>query len=251
MKRKGNESGAKMGEIAVYATDLHGEIREYEKLLEAGSGKNVRAVIIGGDICPFLTAVGDIVTQQREFIQFYLIPRLRDFRQKTGKDVFLIMGNDDLKINRNVVEKGEKDGAYACIDMKAVPLGGKFIAGYSHINEAPFLLKDWEKKEEDILSDLRRLAKKSDPKKTVYVMHAPPLGTSLDIVFSGKHVGSIAIRKFIEEAKPYMTLHGHIHESPRMSGLWMEKIGDTVCVNPGKPGMVVFDIDDSASVQRL
>ncbi|MFH0956787.1 MAG: metallophosphoesterase [Candidatus Aenigmatarchaeota archaeon] len=242
-----------MAKIAVYATDLHGEIREYERLLETGSGGNVRAVIIGGDICPFLMAAGDIALHQREFIQFYLIPRLRDFRQKTGKDVFLIMGNDDMKVNRDMVEKGGKECAFSLVDMKAVPLGdGHFIAGYSHINEAPFLLKDWEKPEEEILADLRKLAKKSDPKKTIYAMHAPPFGTALDIVFSGKHVGSMAIRKFIEEAKPCMTLHGHIHESPRMSGAWMERIGDTACVNPGKGSIVVFDVDDPVStMQRL
>lgn len=241
-----------MDQIAVYATDLHGDVREYERLLEAGSGKNVRAVIIGGDICPFVTVTGDLVLYQREFIQFYLVPRLLEFRRKTGKDVFLIMGNDDMKANRDAVEKGEKDGAYACINMKAVPLGGgRFVAGYSHINEAPFLLKDWEKKEEDILADLRRLAKKSDPKKTIYVIHAPPFGTQLDVVFSGAHVGSIAIRKFITEVQPYMTLHGHIHESPRMTGSWTEVVGSTTCANPGKGSLIVFDPADPGSMKRI
>lgn len=238
--------------VAVYGTDLHGDVREYERLLEAGAGKNVRAVIIGGDICPFVMVTGDLALYQREFIQFYLVPRLSEFRRKTGKDVFLIMGNDDMKINRDAVEKGEKDGAYISINMKAAPLGeGRFVAGYSHINEAPFLLKDWEKKEEDILSDLRRLAKKSDPKKTIYVMHAPPLGTGLDVVFSGSHVGSIAIRKFITEAQPYVTLHGHIHESPRMTGNWKEKFGSTISANPGKGSIIIFDISDPGSMKRI
>jgi Icc-related predicted phosphoesterase len=237
--------------IIVYATDLHGDVGEYERLLSAGSGKNVRAVVIGGDICPFVMVTGDLALYQREFLQFYLIPRLKEFRKKTGKDVFLIMGNDDLKVNRDIVEKGEKEGAYICVNMKAAPLGdGYSIVGYSHINEAPFLLKDWEKKEEDILSDLRKLSKKSDPKKTVYLMHAPPFGTGLDVVFSGAHVGSIGIRKFITEAQPYMTLHGHIHESPRMSGGWKEQIGSTISVNPGKGSIVTLDLSDRDSMKR-
>jgi Icc-related predicted phosphoesterase len=241
-----------MAGIAVYATDLHGEIVEYERLLEAGSGRNVRAVIIGGDICPFLGTSGDIAQSQREFIQFYLLPRLKDFRNKSGKDVFLIMGNDDMKVNSDMVEKGDREGAFTLVNMKAVPLGKIYIAGYSHINEAPFLLKDWEKKEEDILADLRRLAKRSDPEKTIYVMHAPPFGTQLDIVYSGRHVGSMAIRKFIEEAKPCLSLHGHIHESPHMSGSWMDRIGKTLCVNPGKGSIIVFDVDNpAATMQRL
>jgi uncharacterized protein len=246
----GNEAG--MAGIAVYATDLHGGIMEYERLLTVGSGKNVRAVLIGGDICPFLTAAGDIAQSQGEFIQFYLIPRLREFQKKTGKDVFLIMGNDDVKVNKDLVEKGGAEGAFTPVNMKAVPFGDKFIAGYSHINEAPFLLKDWEKSEEEILADLRRLAKKSDPKKTIYMMHAPPFGTPLDIIYSGRHVGSMAIRRFIEEAKPLMTLHGHIHESPQMSGDWKDVISGTVCLNPGKGSIVVFDVDNPvATMQRL
>ena len=134
-----------MAGIAVYATDLHGEIQGYERLLELGSGKNVSAVIIGGDICPFITALGDMAVHQREFMEFYLIPRLREFRRRTKKDVFIMMGNDDLKINLDVMERGEKQGAFKLLDMKVHRIGTKHIAGYTHINEAPFLLKDWEK----------------------------------------------------------------------------------------------------------
>ncbi len=241
----------KMAEIAVYATDLHGEVRDYERLLEAGSGRNVRAVIIGGDISPFLTAIGDIAIYQREFMEFYLIPRLKEFRRKTKKDVFIMMGNDDLKVNLDILEKGEKSGAFKLLDMKAQPLGDIFVAGYSHINEAPFLLKDWEKEEDEIAKDLKKLSGMSDPKKTVYIMHAPPLGTGLDVIFNGEHVGSRAIRKFIEEKQPLLTLHGHIHESPQMTGVWKEVIGKTISSNPGKGSILVFDIHDLKVMEIL
>ncbi len=45
------------------------------------------------------------------------------------------------------------------------------------------------------------------------------------------HVGSIAIQRFIEKKQPYLTLHGHIHESTRLTGNWQEKIGNTFCFN--------------------
>jgi len=35
-------------------------------------------------------------------------------------------------------------------------------------------------------------------------------------------VGSIAVRRFIEERQPLLTLHGHIHESARLTGDWRE-----------------------------
>ena len=34
------------------------------------------------------------------------------------------------------------------------------------------------------------------------------------------HVGSIAIRRFIEARQPRLTLHGHVHESARLTGSW-------------------------------
>lgn len=233
-----------MKEILVYATDIHGDINRYERLFELGEGRNVKAVIIGGDIAPFLNAVGEIAMHQREFLEFYLIPKLREFRKKAKKDVFLIMGNDDFSINLKLLEKAEKDGLLKLLNQKSYKLGEKFIAGYSFVNESPFLLKDWEKKEKTMTKDLEKLAMKSDPKKTVYVMHAPPLGTSLDVIHSGEHVGSSAFREFIRKNQPYLTLHGHIHESPEMTGNWKDAIGSTVCVNPGDENILVFDMNN-------
>lgn len=34
------------------------------------------------------------------------------------------------------------------------------------------------------------------------------------------HVGSIALRRFIEARQPLLTLHGHVHESARLTGSW-------------------------------
>jgi Icc-related predicted phosphoesterase len=240
-----------MPDIVVHATDLHGEIHSYERLLEIGAGKNVKAVIIGGDITPFLTASGDIAMYQREFLEYYLLPRLKDFKKKAKKDVFIMMGNDDLKINLDILEKVEKAGVFKLINQKVHKLGEKYVAGYTYVNETPFLLKDWEKSEEKIKKDLNKLAKLSNPKKTIYVMHAPPMNTALDVIFSGTHVGSKAIRDFILAKQPYLTLHGHIHESVEMTGNWREKLGKTVSVNPGKQNILVFDLNDLKTMEIL
>jgi len=240
-----------MPEIVVYATDLHGEIHAYERVLEIGAGKNVKAIIIGGDITPFLTARGDIAMYQREFLEYYMIPKLKDFKRKVKKNVFIMMGNDDLKINTDVLEKAEKRGLFKLINQKVYKIGGKYVAGYSYVNETPFLLKDWEKPEAKMKKDMDRLAHLSDPLRTIYVMHAPPLNTSLDVIFSGAHVGSSAIRDFILAKQPYLTLHGHIHESYQMSGNWREISGKTVSVNPGKQNILVFDLNDLKTMELL
>ncbi len=61
----------------------------------------------------------------------------------------------------------------------------------------------------------------------VLVLHCPPFGT-LDMPFSGKHVGSTAIRDLIERVKPSVVLSGHIHEDRGV----VEK-GGVRYMNPG------------------
>lgn len=65
-------------------------------------------------------------------------------------------------------------------------------------------------------------------KPFVLLCHQPPYGTKTDRVFGGLHVGSRAIRGFIEDKKPLACLCGHIHESPGTDG-----IGETTVCNPG------------------
>jgi uncharacterized protein len=101
-----------------------------------------------------------------------------------------------------------------------------------------------EEAEEDLLARLRALAALLEPGlDTVFNLHCPPHGTSLDrapqltadlkVVLDGGEprivpVGSTAVRTLIEEVQPVLSLHGHIHESKAVA-----KIGKTTCVNPG------------------
>jgi Icc-related predicted phosphoesterase len=41
------------------------------------------------------------------------------------------------------------------------------------------------------------------------------------------HVGSIAIKRFIETYQPLLTLHGHVHEASKLSRSWQDSIGKT------------------------
>jgi len=68
------------------------------------------------------------------------------------------------------------------------------------------------------------------------------------------HVGSIAVKRFIEERQPLLTLHGHIHESARLSGEWKIQIGRTVCINGAHDGpelaLVRFDLESPEAPTR-
>jgi len=64
--------------------------------------------------------------------------------------------------------------------------------------------------------------------RLVMVSHTPPIGTAADVIGGGTHVGSQAVRDFIERVQPDVCLTGHIHEARAV-----DVIGRTSIVNPG------------------
>lgn len=66
------------------------------------------------------------------------------------------------------------------------------------------------------------------PIPMILIAHTPPFGTRLDMLTDGRHVGSTAIRAFIEKYQPDLCITGHIHE-----GKGIDAIGRTKIINPG------------------
>jgi hypothetical protein len=64
--------------------------------------------------------------------------------------------------------------------------------------------------------------------RLVLVSHQPPSNTAVDRAGIGKHVGSAAVRHFIERHRPRLCFSGHIHEAQGT-----DTIGETLLVNPG------------------
>ena len=101
----------------------------------------------------------------------------------------------------------------------------------------PFLSAQNEIRHGTIQADLARLVSDGDLSQSIFLFHAPPHRTALDrAALDGRvidsvpldvHVGSIAIRRFIMGRQPRITLHGHIHESARLTGSWRERLGQT------------------------
>ena len=65
-------------------------------------------------------------------------------------------------------------------------------------------------------------------RRLILVSHTPPVDTACDALPDGVHVGSSAVREFIEEVQPDVCLCGHIHEARAV-----DRLGRTVVVNPG------------------
>jgi Icc-related predicted phosphoesterase len=252
----------------IYATDLHGSPKAYSAIFNSAEITGCEAILIGGDILPKRGFINDSISGQREFIEKTLRPMLEEFRRKHPDiPIYWMFGNDDWAVNTNLVRRFEEEGLAELVHNKAVRLDNDFgLAGYSFVPVTPFGIKDWDKFDAEgnpppimwsqpvmsgsegkfpvdletdvrargtIEQDLAELAKLSDPAKTIYMFHSPPFGTSLDLTDRNEHVGSRAIRDFVLRKQPPLTLHGHVHESAKVSGSITEKLGSTLSVNPG------------------
>lgn len=236
------------------------------------------------------TASGDEV----EFVADYLFPRFEVLRREvaTPPRVFLILGNDDPSAFEEDLEAGQRAGLWEYVHGRSAPFGPHTVYGYNCVPPTPFLMKDWERydvsryvdpgcvpPEEGRRSDgwserrirlatisreLEDMTGQDDLSRAILLMHCPPHATALDLAaLEGRsidhvpldpHVGSIAIRRLIEERQPLLTLHGHVHESTDRSGEWRERLGGTwafngACCGPGLT-LIRFDPSDAASARR-
>ena len=116
--------------------------------------------------------------------------------------------------------------------------------------------KDAEQKD-SIQKDLEGILFTANPRKTIYVMHTPPYETNLDLVRWKWHIGSMAVKMFIEERQPYLTLHGHIHETVAVSREFKHQTGNTLSMSSGNCNtkddlaLLVFDIYDPQNAKRV
>jgi len=197
--------------------------------------------------------------------------------------VFLILGNDDARFFEAAILDVAVYGVWHYIHNRRFEYAGYTIYGYSYSPPSPFRLKDWERFDvsrytdpgaisplegqytipaperdveyQTIADDLKQLAGNDSLSNAIMLFHAPPYKTHLDrAALDGKtidhvpldvHVGSIAIQRFIRNRQPKITLHGHIHESARITGYWWEKIGNTFAFSAAHDGpelvVVCFD----------
>ncbi|MEK6546048.1 MAG: metallophosphoesterase [Nitrospinota bacterium] len=267
----------------LYTSDLHGRIGFYQQLLKLTKKEKVDAVVIGGDILPAEGYFEDPIEIQRSFINNSLRPFLKGFKRVCPRiRIYIMMGNDDWAINMPLFEEMERNKILHLLHKRVYRLKGDFfLAGYGCVPPTPFFIKDWERLDDmthppleniylscistdngisrvdsmtwfcghkTIKEEFEEMAQLSPPKDTIYIIHTPPYGTALDMLQDETHCGSRSVSGFIEKYQPLLTLHGHIHESPRVSGKYMERIGRTVSINPGQDGerlqAVVFEIPD-------
>jgi len=254
----------------VYASDLHGNTSHYDELLGLASSEHAQALVLGGDLLPsphgLSSPAGRADSHERQlgYLLSELLPRL-EMLQINAVGVFLLLGNYDMGSVAGPFEAECASRGFLTLHDQVRESQGEFFAGLTSVNFTPFPLKDWETydlEEGDVgagaadqhdpravftveradgfvplAATLERLGRKvpSRAGEATYVLHAPPHGCGLDLVSRrDPPVGSRAVRRFIETAQPRLTLHGHIHESPHLSGRWAARLGQTLAIQPGQ-----------------
>lgn len=280
----------------LFVSDLHGDETRYRKLFDAIARERPAGVFLGGDLLPSeLFSLAGPPSLHRDFIGDFLAPGFLDLRARLGAarpEVFLILGNDDPRIEEAAVLEAATRGAWHYAHSRRLSLGAHQVFGYAFVPPTPFLLKDWERydvsrfvdpgcvspeegrrtvpvaereaRHSTIAQDLVELAGDSSLERAIFLFHAPPHDTPLDrAALDGRmfdhvpldvHVGSIAVRRFIETRQPLLTLHGHIHESARLTGAWRCTLGRTLALSAAHDGpelaLVRFDANAPQDATR-
>ncbi len=274
-----------------FVSDLHGQINRYESLFTRIREDKPDGVFLGGDLFPHFEVKieGDFLD---DFLAKGFLQLKKDLGRNYPR-VFLILGNDDSKNSEEgLIRWMEEGNIWEYVHGRAVEFGEFTVYGYAYVPPTPFFNKDWERydisrfvdpgcippeegwhsinepkniiEHATIHRDLEDMSAGKDLSKAIFLFHTPPYQTALDrAALDGKmidhvpldvHVGSIAVKNFILERQPSITLHGHVHESTRITGSWKEQFGKTTSITAAHHGqelaLVRFNIDDPQEAVR-
>ncbi|MBI4549063.1 MAG: metallophosphoesterase [Ignavibacteriae bacterium] len=175
----------------VAVTDIHSAYKKAEQIIRK---ETPDVLIIGGD----LTTVGSVKEAEEAIRQF----------QTLSSKVLCVAGNMDLP---------QHDELFVKLGV-SINGRGEIInnVGFFGVSASPIspLLTPYEISEEEIARRIQRgYNQVKNASVKIFAPHAPPYGTKVDIVHSGIHAGSTAVRDFIENEKPDIVVCGHIHEA--------------------------------------
>ncbi|MFH0863447.1 MAG: metallophosphoesterase [Candidatus Altiarchaeota archaeon] len=217
---------------AVCVADIHGDVGALIKLRNAATMLNPDYFFLLGD---YSRGYKD-PAENRADIKMIL-------DALTGFNVKAIPGNCDQRESvQTFVSRG------ANLHNTVMMLPGLNIIGFGGSNATPFATP-FEYSEADIAKSLNDLYDLSDKDaKTIVVAHFPPKDTKCDVIAGGVHVGSQALRDFIDAKRPELVLCAHIHEAGGLE----DNIKKTKILNLGRLSdgrAYVLDAGDEINVE--
>lgn len=252
-----------------FVSDLHGDASRYRALAEVIAAERPVAVFLGGDLLPFGSGEDFVRGTLAPVFE-----TLQESLAGAYPDVLVLLGNDDARSAESALLEAEARGLWRYAHLRRLACQGRDVYGCGFVPPTPFRLKDFERydvsrfvdpgcisPEDGVLSvpvpgsELRYttiagaldvLAGDADLQEAVFLFHSPPYDTVLDRAsLDGRmvdhapldvHIGSIAIRRFLQARRPRLALCGHVHESARLTGCWRDYVGRTLCLSAAHDG---------------
>ena len=272
-------------------SDIHGNQEKYNKLFAKIQSDKPLVVFFAGDLYP---SQKEIKKTKENFFDNYFLPKFESLKltmKASYPKVFIILGNDDPMVEEYKFSDNKFENLWTYLHLRTIEFMGFNICGYSFIPPSPFLVKDWElydvsryvdpgcihpidgkrfidpKRDieySSIKKDLDKLFLNLEMNNTIFLFHSPPYKTNLDRAALDNqffdhvpldvHIGSIAIKEFIETNQPYLSLHGHVHESTRITGKWKDEIENTISFNAANDdkllSLIIFDLKNLLNAER-
>jgi uncharacterized protein len=191
-------------------TDVHGDIRVISRVISLVKKEKIDVLICAGDISNFSDNLKELIEMFKKIeVPFIMLPgnhedpkELGDLCRNLKNCIFL---HRKIYKIQDVLFIGSGGGGFSPIDIKFE----KFV----------------EKHKKEILNN----------KKIVFITHAPPINTKLDLIPHLGHCGCKSYRKFIEKYQPSLAISGHLHETFGK----MDHLKHTFMFNPGENGKIL------------
>ncbi|MEM2397183.1 MAG: metallophosphoesterase [Ignisphaera sp.] len=213
-------------------SDVHGYVELLGEVLEKEI--NIDIILFSGDIAPY-KAPYKTLDQLLKAIDIARLYKVKLF--------VAVPGNMDIADHYEKI----KSDIYMNIHNSYKIVGNYVYVGFGGSPKTPFntFFEFSDEFIEHSLLSLYNTIESSGYRgyPLIFVTHTPPYGTRCDIAYSGNHIGSKGVRKFVEVAKPTFVVCGHVHESR-----CIDRIGETTIINPGplyKRYYAVAELEDN------
>jgi uncharacterized protein len=208
-------------------TDIHNRLDSFQRIVN--EARPIDLVLLGGDLTNFGTPAD--------------VEKVVHIAQSSNFPVLAVAGNcDSALVDQRLTDLGVSVAGRGMIikdvgihGLSAAPPWHKGMYGFTEQELAQHLQAGYAQ------------IKNENARWHVVVAHVPPQGIKLDRTHFFQHVGSSALREFVDMTQPALVVCGHVHESRGV-----DMIGRTTVVNCGPAGSgfyAIAELSDQVHVE--